>query len=206
MYGRTLVYYLFSCDVCSVYSNLLRLRQDLQRNTPDVFVSVPLMLDSLQSRVRAWGCSLMQLGASAAVPGLSLHGACSPSCPTPFVALYCKRLPVLQPLSVACCYARCCPVAQAVKTLAKAREPQRKLAEALLGASGRYVKAARLLRGTDLRWVQAAECEGGRPSLCRCSQQWLATAAASWLLRSCQREARCMLQVAGAAIAWLGGA
>lgn len=148
------------------------LRQDLQRYTPDVFVSVPLMLDSLQSRVRAWGCSLMQLGASAAVPGLSLHGPCSPSCPTPFVALYSKRLPVLQPLSVACCYARCCPVAQAVKTLAKAREPQRKLAEALLGASGRYVKAARLLRGTDLRWVQAAECEGGRPSLCRCSQQW----------------------------------
>ena len=50
-YGRTLEYYLYSRGVTQVYSNLRRLKEDLARQRPNMFISVPLMLDNLQRTV-----------------------------------------------------------------------------------------------------------------------------------------------------------
>lgn len=46
---------MFSRGVRVVYSNLLRLKADLQAHQPDAFISVPLLLDTLHAKV--WVCA-----------------------------------------------------------------------------------------------------------------------------------------------------
>lgn len=53
IYQRTAAYYLFSRGACEVFSSLRTFRDDLAAYPPDHFVCVPLVLDSLHSKVMA---------------------------------------------------------------------------------------------------------------------------------------------------------
>ncbi|GAB4818412.1 hypothetical protein N2152v2_005458 [Parachlorella kessleri] len=89
MYGRTLEYYLHSRGVTQVYSNLRRLKDDLAQQRPNMFISVPLMLDNLHRT--------------------------------------------------------------AMQRISRLPHNERRLAESLFAASKRYIEAARLVRGVDVR-------------------------------------------------------
>eukprot|EP00890_Picochlorum_soloecismus_P003050 jgi/Picsp_1/3746/NSC_06582-R2_long-chain-fatty-acid-- ligase len=51
VYERSATYYLFSKGARVVYTNARKMKEDLSRFTPDYFVCVPLVLDTLRSRV-----------------------------------------------------------------------------------------------------------------------------------------------------------
>lgn len=52
IYERTVTYYILSSGVRLIYTNIKRFRDDLGRFPPAYFVCVPLVLDTLHSRVR----------------------------------------------------------------------------------------------------------------------------------------------------------
>ncbi|KAL4439997.1 hypothetical protein ABPG75_002998 [Micractinium tetrahymenae] len=51
IYERSCGYYILSCGACQVYSNIRSFRTDLTAHPPDYFVCVPLVLDTLHSKV-----------------------------------------------------------------------------------------------------------------------------------------------------------
>lgn len=53
MYQRTSMYYISSCGGCLVFTNIRNMKKDLQKYALDHFVCVPLILDTLYSRILA---------------------------------------------------------------------------------------------------------------------------------------------------------
>ncbi len=51
IYERAVTYYILSAGVRLVYTGIKHFREDLQRFPPDYFVCVPLVLDTLHTRV-----------------------------------------------------------------------------------------------------------------------------------------------------------
>ena len=51
IYERTCGYFALSCGIKQVYTSVAKFRQDLQRMPPEIFVTVPLVLDTLYSKV-----------------------------------------------------------------------------------------------------------------------------------------------------------
>ena len=53
VYERVCAYYILSCGACQVITNIKHLKQDLSLYRPNHFVCVPLVLETLRSRVLA---------------------------------------------------------------------------------------------------------------------------------------------------------
>ena len=68
IYERSCGYFIYSCGMKQVYTNIRRFREDLTKFPPQFFVCVPLVIDTLQTKVRA---------ASAFAQALSVPRSCS---------------------------------------------------------------------------------------------------------------------------------
>lgn len=53
IYERSCGYFIYSCGMKQVYTNIRRFREDLTKFPPQFFVCVPLVIDTLQTKVRA---------------------------------------------------------------------------------------------------------------------------------------------------------
>ena len=53
IYERSCGYFIYSCGMKQVYTNIRRFREDLTRFPPQFFVCVPLVIDTLQTKVSA---------------------------------------------------------------------------------------------------------------------------------------------------------
>ena len=51
IYERSCGYFIYSCGMKQVYTNIRRFREDLTRFPPQFFVCVPLVIDTLQTKV-----------------------------------------------------------------------------------------------------------------------------------------------------------
>lgn len=53
IYERSCGYFIYSCGLKQVYTNIRRFREDLTKFPPQFFVCVPLVIDTLQTKVKA---------------------------------------------------------------------------------------------------------------------------------------------------------
>ena len=53
IYERSCGYFIYSCGMKQVYTNIRRFREDLTKFPPQFFVCVPLVIDTLQTKVRS---------------------------------------------------------------------------------------------------------------------------------------------------------
>ena len=51
IYERSCGYFIYSCGMKQVYTNIRRFREDLTKFPPQYFVCVPLVIDTLQTKV-----------------------------------------------------------------------------------------------------------------------------------------------------------
>lgn len=59
IYERSCGYFIYCCGMKQVYTNIRRFREDLTKFPPQYFVCVPLVIDTLQTKVGevAWSCA-----------------------------------------------------------------------------------------------------------------------------------------------------
>jgi long-chain acyl-CoA synthetase len=113
IYERACGYFIYACAACQVYSNIRKFRDDLTQYPPDFFVCVPLVLDTLYTKVKAtikkgsavrravaglfFACSTAYVRAMRVVDGMSLQYARTPR-PLPALLLAAATALLLYPL------------------------------------------------------------------------------------------------------------
>ena len=155
---------MYSRGVCQVFSSIRHFRDDLTRHPPDYFICVPLVLDTLHSRVRGWA------------GGRQAGGRVGPA---PHRVLWWRSLAAQQPRACVLTLQSRMP-AQVEATLKKASAVRRTLALGLLAAAAAYVWARRVVDGVALQYAVQP-----RPLLALV-QAWLALAALTplnWLFQ-----------------------